>query len=203
MRQREREREREREEEEEEEEEDAERGEKIRLVVFASRRARSFFPEKEVCFFSLSLSLSLLSQRKSIKRTPRALFFPRPLFPPNQPTMFAEAAIVVGALLCAKAGAVTYAYVYHRETFDQQCANCERATRGFDFSGKEEDEEETLVVEKGGERIEEPAAPKRMQDLKKGRSFKKMFSMKKKDKKKGGGGSGGESDDGGFDAKEL
>jgi len=115
--------------------------------------------------------------------------------------MFAEAAIVVGALLCAKAGAVTYAYVYHRETFDQQCANCERATRGFDFSdGKEE--EETLVVEKGGERlVEEPSAPKRMQDLKKGRSFKKMFSIKKKDKKKGGG-SGGESGDGGFDAKE-
>ena len=41
-----------------------------------------------------------------------------------------------------------------------------------------------------------------MQDLKKGRSFKKMFSIKKKDKKKGGG-SGGESGDGGFDAKEL
>jgi hypothetical protein len=116
--------------------------------------------------------------------------------------MFAEAAIVVGALLCAKAGAVTYAYVYHRETFDQQCANCERATRGFDFSdGKEE--EETLVVEKGGERlVEEPSAPKRMQDLKKGRSFKKMFSIKKKDKKKGGG-SGGESGDGGSNAKEL
>ena len=115
--------------------------------------------------------------------------------------MFAEAAIVVGALLCAKAGAVTYAYVYHRETFDQQCANCERATRGFDFGNGEE--EETLVVEKGGERlVEEPSAPKRMQDLKKGRSFKKMFSIKKKDKKKGGG-SGGESGDGGFDAKEL
>ena len=114
--------------------------------------------------------------------------------------MLAEAAIVVGVLLCAKAGAVTYAYVYHRETFDQQCANCERATRGFDFSGKEADEE-TLVVEKGGERIEEPSAPKRMQDLKKGRSFKKMFSIKKNDKKKGGG-SGGESGDGGFDAKE-
>jgi hypothetical protein len=57
------------------------------------------------------------------------------------------------------------------------------------------------VVEKGGERIEEPSAPKRMQDLKKGRSFKKMFSIKKKDKKKGGG-SGGESGDGGFSAKE-
>jgi len=117
--------------------------------------------------------------------------------------MFAEAAIVVGALLCAKAGAVTYAYVYHRETFDQQCANCERATRGFDFR-KEEDEDETLVVEKGGERlVEEPSAPKRMQDLKKGRSFKKMFSIKKKKDKKKGGGSGGESGDGGSDAKEL
>ena len=115
--------------------------------------------------------------------------------------MFAEAAIVVGVLLCAKAGAVTYAYVYHRETFDQQCANCERATRGFDFGNGEE--EETLVVEKGGERLEEPSAPKRMQDLKKGRSFKKMFSIKKKKDKKKGGGSGGESGDGGSDAKEL
>lgn len=97
--------------------------------------------------------------------------------------MFVEASIVVGAILCAKAGAMTYAYVYHRESFDRQCANCERATSGFDFSGgggdkKGETGKETGDDERGTS--EEPSAPKRMKDVKKGRSFKKMFSSKKK-----------------------
>ena len=97
--------------------------------------------------------------------------------------MFVEASIVVGAILCAKAGAMTYAYVYHRESFDRQCTNCERATSGFDFSGgggdkKGETGKETGDDERGTS--EEPSAPKRMKDVKKGRSFKKMFSSKKK-----------------------
>ena len=97
--------------------------------------------------------------------------------------MFVEASIVVGAILCAKAGAMTYAYVYHRESFDRQCANCERATSGFDFSvgggdKKGETGKETGDDERGTS--EEPSAPKRMKDVKKGRSFKKMFSSKKK-----------------------
>ena len=97
--------------------------------------------------------------------------------------MFVETSIVVGAILCAKAGAMTYAYVYHRESFDRQCANCERATSGFDFSGgggdkKGETGKETGDDERGTS--EEPSAPKRMKDVKKGRSFKKMFSSKKK-----------------------
>lgn len=99
--------------------------------------------------------------------------------------MFVEASIVVGAILCAKAGAVTYAYVYHRESFDRQCANCERATSGFDFSDdgggdkKGETGKETGDDDERGT-SEEPSAPKRMKDVKKGRSFKKMFSSKKK-----------------------
>ena len=98
--------------------------------------------------------------------------------------MFVEASIVVGAILCAKAGAVTYAYVYHRESFDRQCANCERATSGFDFSDdgggdkKGETGKETGDDERGTS--EEPSAPKRMKDVKKGRSFMKMFSSEKK-----------------------
>ena len=97
--------------------------------------------------------------------------------------MFVEASIVVGAILCAKAGAMTYAYVYHRESFDRQCANCERATSGFDFGGgggdkKGETGKETGDDERGTS--EEPSAPKRMKDVKKGRRFKKMFSSKKK-----------------------
>ena len=97
--------------------------------------------------------------------------------------MFVEASIVVGAILCAKAGWMTYAYVYHRESFDRQCANCERATSGFDFSvgggdKKGETGKETGDDERGTS--EEPSAPKRMKDVKKGRSFKKMFSSKKK-----------------------
>ena len=93
--------------------------------------------------------------------------------------MFVEASIVVGAILCAKAGAMTYAYVYHRESFDRQCANCERATSGFDFSGGGGDKKETGDDDERGT-SEEPSAPKRMKDVKKGRSFKKMFSSKKK-----------------------
>ena len=83
--------------------------------------------------------------------------------------MFVEASIIVGAILCAKAAAVTYAYVYHRDRFDAECERCERATRGL--SWKEEEEEE-------------PVAPKRMKDVKRGRSFKKMFSGKKEKEKK-------------------
>ena len=99
--------------------------------------------------------------------------------------MFVEASIVVGAILCVKAGAMTYAYVYHRESFDRQCAKCERATRGFDFSDngggdkKGETGKETGDDDERGT-SEEPSAPKRMKDVKKGRSFKKMFSSKKK-----------------------
>ena len=93
--------------------------------------------------------------------------------------MFVEASIVVGAILCAKAGAMTYAYVYHRESFDRQCANCERATSGFDFSGGGGDKKETGDADERGT-SEESSAPKRMKDVKKGRSFKKMFSSKKK-----------------------
>ena len=92
--------------------------------------------------------------------------------------MFVKASIVVGAILCAKAGAMTYAYVYHRESFDRQCANCERATSGFDFSGGGDKKETGDDDERGTS--EEPSAPKRMKDVKKGRSFKKMFSSKKK-----------------------
>lgn len=92
--------------------------------------------------------------------------------------MFVEASIVVGAILCAKAGAMTYAYVYHRESFDRQCANCERATSGFDGGDEKETGKETGDDERGTS--EEPSAPKRMKDVKKGRSFKKMFSSKKK-----------------------
>ena len=98
--------------------------------------------------------------------------------------MFVEASIVVGAILCAKAGAVTYAYVYHRESFDRQCANCERATSGFDFSDGGGDKKGETGKETGDDdergTSEEPSAPKRMKDVKKGRSFKKMFSSKKK-----------------------
>jgi hypothetical protein len=114
--------------------------------------------------------------------------------------MFVEASIVVGAILCAKAGAVTYAYVYHRESFDRQCANCERATSGFDFSDdgggdkKGETGKETGDDERGTS--EEPSAPKRMKDVKKGRSFMKMFSS---EKKKTGGFRGLDDDD---DAKK-
>ena len=96
--------------------------------------------------------------------------------------MFVEASIAVGAILCAKAAAVTYAYVYHRDRFDAECERCERATRGL--SWKEEEEEE-----------EEPVAPKRMKDVKRGRSFKKMFSGKKeKEKKKRRNAGGGEKE---------
>ena len=92
--------------------------------------------------------------------------------------MFVEASIIVGAILCAKAAAVTYAYVYHRDRFDAECERCERATRGL--SWKEE---------------EEPVAPKRMKDVKRGRSFKKMFSGKKeKEKKKRRNAGGGEKE---------
>lgn len=94
--------------------------------------------------------------------------------------MFVEASIIVGAILCAKAAAVTYAYVYHRDRFDAECERCERATRGL--SWKEEEEEE-------------PVAPKRMKDVKRGRSFKKMFSGKKeKEKKKRRNAGGGEKE---------
>ena len=71
--------------------------------------------------------------------------------------------------------------MYHRESFDWQCANCERATSGFDFSDGGDEKEtgkETGDDERGTS--EEPSAPKRMKDVKKGRSFKKMFSSKKK-----------------------
>ncbi len=95
--------------------------------------------------------------------------------------MFVEASIVVGAILCAKAAAVTYAYVYHRDRFDAECERCERATRGL--SWKEEEEEE-----------EEPVAPKRMKDVKRGRSFKKMFSGKKEKEKKRRSAGGGEKE---------
>ena len=95
--------------------------------------------------------------------------------------MFVEASIVVGAILCAKAAAVTYAYAYHRDRFDAECERCERATRGL--SWKEEEEEE-----------EEPVAPKRMKDVKRGRSFKKMFSGKKEKEKKRRSAGGGEKE---------
>ena len=95
--------------------------------------------------------------------------------------MFVEASIIVRAILCAKAAAVTYAYVYHRDRFDAECERCERATRGL--SWKEEEEEE-----------EEPVAPKRMKDVKRGRSFKKMFSGKKEKEKKRRNAGGGEKE---------
>ena len=99
--------------------------------------------------------------------------------------MFVEASIIVGAILCAKAAAVTYAYVYHRDRFDAECERCERATRGLSWKKEEEEEEEE----------EEPVAPKRMKDVKRGRSFKKMFSGKKeKETKKRRNAGGGEKE---------
>ena len=62
--------------------------------------------------------------------------------------MFVEASIVVGAILCAKAAAVTYAYVYHRDRFDAECERCERATRGL--SWKEEEGEDARRKGRGG-----------------------------------------------------
>ena len=98
--------------------------------------------------------------------------------------MFVEASIIVGAILCAKAAAVTYAYAYQRDRFDAECERCERATRGLSWKKKEEEEEE-----------EEPVAPKRMKDVKRGRSFKKMFSGKKeKETKKRRNAGGGEKE---------
>ena len=97
--------------------------------------------------------------------------------------MFVEASIIVGAILCAKAAAVTYAYAYQRDRFDAECERCERATRGLSWKEEEEEEEE------------EPVAPKRMKDVKRGRSFKKMFSGKKeKEKKKRRNAGGGEKE---------
>ena len=101
--------------------------------------------------------------------------------------MFVEASIVVGAILCAKAAAVTYAYVYHRERFDAECERCERATRGLSC---EEDDD----AFGDGEEEEEPVAPKRMKDVKRGRSFKKMFSGKKEKEKKRRSAGGGEKE---------
>ena len=104
--------------------------------------------------------------------------------------MFVEASIIVGAILCAKAAAVTYAYVYHRDRFDAECERCERATRGL--SWQEEEGEDAFG---GGKEEEEPVAPKRMKDVKRGRSFKKMFSGKKeKEKKKRRNAGGGEKE---------
>ena len=98
--------------------------------------------------------------------------------------MFVEASIIVGAILCAKAAAVTYAYAYQRDRFDAECERCERATRGLSWKKEEEEEEE-----------EEPVAPKRMKDVKRGRSFKKMFSGKKeKETKKRRNAGGGEKE---------
>ena len=55
---------------------------------------------------------------------------------------------------------------------------------GFDFSGDGGDKKGETGKETGDDdergTSEEPSAPKRMKDVKKGRSFKKMFSSKKK-----------------------